>query len=158
MKDMKARLANADQHAQLLEGRLHSETLQFDAATEKMRSTIHGLTEQIEKEKLARHATSGALEAARHRFNQGRADVNFLDILARADDADARDREADAARGAATALARPDSAASQQAPATAPTMASAVGLARLTPPRPRIVSSEPAKDSASNPPGRSFNR
>jgi chromosome segregation ATPase len=65
MRDLKVHLEKADQRAQLASERLTAETRRFEAQTEGLQRTIRDLTEQLEKEKLSKAITEGALEAAR---------------------------------------------------------------------------------------------
>lgn len=65
MRDLKVHLEKADQRAQLIGERLAAETRRFEAQTEGLEQTIRDLTEQLEKERLLKAITEGALEAAR---------------------------------------------------------------------------------------------
>jgi len=93
MKDQKARLETAEQRARLLEERLADDAAQFDKVADRLRATIHDLTEQIDKEKLARVVASGALEAARNRPPQPKGEIDLHTLLAQADRADAVDQQ-----------------------------------------------------------------
>ena len=95
MRDLATDREKSEQRARLVGERLTVETKRFEERTERLEQTIHDLTEQLEKEKLSKMMTEGALEAARQQRIQPREDVKLADILARAEEAhNAAEREA----------------------------------------------------------------
>jgi chromosome segregation ATPase len=87
MRDLNTDLEKSEQKAALSAERLATETRRFDERTGQLEQTIHDLTEQLEKERLSKAMTEGALEAARQKRVQAREDVKLADILARAEEA-----------------------------------------------------------------------
>ncbi len=99
MRDLSALLEKSEQKAQLVGERLSIESNRFDDQKARLEQTIHDLTEQLEKERLSKMMTAGALEAARQQRLQQREEVKLADILARADEAhNAAEAEAEATR------------------------------------------------------------
>lgn len=98
MRDLSALLEKSEQKAQLVGERLAAESDRFDQQKQRLEQTIHDLTEQLEKERLSKMVTAGALEAARQQRLHQREEVKLADILARAEEAhNAAEAEADAA-------------------------------------------------------------
>ena len=87
MRDLSALLEKSEQKAQLAAERLSAETKRFDEQKERLELTVRDLTEQLEKERLSKMVTAGALEAARQQRLQPREEVKLADILARAEEA-----------------------------------------------------------------------
>jgi regulator of replication initiation timing len=87
MRDMSALLEKSEQKAQLTSERLAAETKRFDDQKSRLEQTVRDLTEQLEKERLSKMVTAGALEAARQQRLQPREEVKLADILARAEEA-----------------------------------------------------------------------
>lgn len=86
MRDLGADLEKSQQRAELAAERLALETRRFEEGSAALEDRIGQLTEQLERERLARTATEGALEAARQRRAAMREEVRLSDILARADE------------------------------------------------------------------------
>lgn len=87
MRDLQTLLAKSEQRAQLAGERLTAENNRFDENKKRLELTIRDLTEQLEKERLSKMVTAGALEAARQQRLQPREETKLADILARADEA-----------------------------------------------------------------------
>lgn len=87
MRDLSTLRDKAEQKAQLSGERLSAETRRFDEHKERLERTIYDLTEQLEKERLSKMMTAGALEAARQQRLQPREETKLADILARAEEA-----------------------------------------------------------------------
>jgi chromosome segregation ATPase len=93
MSDTKAKLESAEERADLLKERLANETERFAIESEQLEQRIHALTAQLEEERNARVVMSGALEAARTSVARRGAISTMHDILTRADEAEAEQRE-----------------------------------------------------------------
>lgn len=87
MRDLATLRDKAEQKAQLAGERVLAETRRFDEHKEQLERTIYDLTEQLEKERLSKMMTAGALEAARQQRLQPREETKLADILARAEEA-----------------------------------------------------------------------
>lgn len=97
MRDLQALLAKSEQRAQLAGERLSTETNRYEQNKAQLEQSIRDLTEQLEKERLSKMVTAGALEAARQQRLQAREtpretretreETKLADILARADEA-----------------------------------------------------------------------
>jgi chromosome segregation ATPase len=93
MSDTKAKLESAEERADLLKERLANETERTAAEIEQLEQRIHGLTVQLEEERNARVVMAGALEAARTNVARRGSISTMHDILTRADEAEADQRE-----------------------------------------------------------------
>lgn len=89
MRDLSTEVEQSKRKAELAGERLAAETKRFDERRAQLEKTVHDLTEQLEKERLSKRVTAGALEAARQqRFQPPRdEEVKLADILARAEEA-----------------------------------------------------------------------
>lgn len=105
MRDISALLEKSEQKAQLSAERLTAEGKRFDDQKARLEQTVRDLTEQLEKERLSKMVTAGALEAARQHRLQPREEVKLADILARAEEAH-NAAEANAAANLADPTAR----------------------------------------------------
>ena len=81
MRDLKEKLAGSERRAAMLEERAAIGAAKFDEAEARLRETIRQLAEQVEKEKLARCVTSGALEAARRLAVRSAENETLFEIL-----------------------------------------------------------------------------
>ncbi len=93
MKDNKVELEAAEQRARLVEEKLVADAARFDEVASRLRTQIHELSEQNEKEKLARVVAAGALEAARSRPLAPRPELDLHALLVEVDRAEAKDEE-----------------------------------------------------------------
>ena len=86
MRDLSALLAKSEQKAQLAGERLSVETNRFEEQKSRLELNVRDLTEQLEKERLSKMMTEGALEAARQQRLAPREEgpTKLADILARA--------------------------------------------------------------------------
>ena len=93
MKDKKVLLEAAEQRVELLEDKLVRDAAQFDDVGTRLRAKIVALTEENNKEKLARTIAVGALEAARARPIPPRPEIDLQALMAQVDLSDENDNE-----------------------------------------------------------------